>query len=531
MTTVWTGSALDNSWTNTGNWSAGLPSATNDAVFNGSAGVNLSADTQVAYINVNSGSVTITTTGGRANNSGTLTLFVNTGSSLTMSVVIATTGLTKNGAGSAILTSANTYSGITSVNDGTLTTSSGSLSQTTVISVISPGILNAVNAKSGVNVTVSGSATFSSEGGNLGSVSVNGSLTFSGTSTTWGITSLTGSGNITFLAGLTVDQSVNTLFSGTLTGPNGAFTKRGSGSLTLSSDNNLPGGVSVRGGELVAGSSGSFGSVAASVSFSGILNLASIASPARINVNDGTVANASAFTGSVGVSSIFQKSMIPNASEYVVFPGGMLYLGGTTCTASVLLCAGSYLRNGFCSASLISFTADTGFKFIDASITGSAPLYMYGAGEVTLAGQNSLSGMIYLRSGTVLRLRHDGALGTSTIVSETAGGPAAFNFIDLYTYGISNNITASGPSLNGYTKIIRGGAYTGTLTVNSGAVVQIPTGEVLNGNAVVNGTLSILGKHTGTITNSGTLELENPSNPPVNVYNGLAGSTYAVKAS
>jgi fibronectin-binding autotransporter adhesin len=127
-------------------------------------------------------------------------------------------GLNKIGAGSLVLTAANTYAGATTVSGGTL----------------KAGIANAIATTSAL--AVSSGATFDLGGFNQQ------------------VGALSGSGTVTTTSGaptLTVSQTTNSTFNGALSGTGLALNKAGSGTLTLAGTVGYTGGTTVSGGTLV----------------------------------------------------------------------------------------------------------------------------------------------------------------------------------------------------------------------------------------------------------------------------------------
>ncbi len=130
--------------------------------------------------------------------------------------------LTKNGAGTLMLSALNPYTGLTTINGGTL----------------AMGIANAFAASSAV--TISGGATLAMNG--FAQVANN----------------LSGAGSIvTDATTLTTNNTVNTTFSGAISGA-GSLAKTGAAVLTLSGVNTYAGGSTISAGEL-SGSAASFG--------------------------------------------------------------------------------------------------------------------------------------------------------------------------------------------------------------------------------------------------------------------------------
>ena len=132
-------------------------------------------------------------------------------------------GLIKAGAGTLLLSGANTYTGTTTNNLGTLALSGGS-------AIANTGAVTLANV-AGVILDVQVSETI-------------GSLSGGGTT----------GGNVTLGSNtLTLGDATNTTFSGIISGVGGALTKQGSGILTLSGANTYSGDTTINNGTLRLG--------------------------------------------------------------------------------------------------------------------------------------------------------------------------------------------------------------------------------------------------------------------------------------
>lgn len=171
---------------------------------------------------------------------------VQPGDSFDMDVVLAnetanqTTGwdgktLTKAGAGTLQLSKANTYTGATLIEGGTL--------QAGAENVIAPSS----------RVMLSPGTTFDLNGFNQQ------------------VTSLAGAGNVSLgTATLTANYSTNTVFDGVISG-SGGFTKTGAGRLILSADHTYTAPTTIDAGVLQLGTGGASGSVAGDIVNNGAL--------------------------------------------------------------------------------------------------------------------------------------------------------------------------------------------------------------------------------------------------------------------
>ena len=196
--------------------------------------LTMGSATNAAAITVNSGAVTNITIGkGTAATTGNLILANNltvdqnsTAGTLTIDAPITETGgsygLTKNGAGSLVLSSTNTYTGATTISGGELVLSgSGRLSSSSTLD------LSGSTARLNISGITAAGSTNASLAGVAGSV-VN-----------LGSKNLQVGGNNT-----------STTFAGVLTNT-GSLTKSGTGTLTLSGANTYSGATAVSAGSLI----------------------------------------------------------------------------------------------------------------------------------------------------------------------------------------------------------------------------------------------------------------------------------------
>ncbi|MEX1049361.1 MAG: autotransporter-associated beta strand repeat-containing protein [Akkermansiaceae bacterium] len=206
--------------------------------------------------------------------------------------------LTKNGAGILTLSGANTYSGGTLLNTGSLVAGHASAFGTGSITVASGSTLdfsslaisNVINNNGGTLINVgtiananlaAGTTTLSGTDNTVATVSGSATVVISGTGTGTSITSMTGGtvntaaditvesytgGNIDNTAALTI-QSGNS--AGVISGT-GSLTKTGAGTLTLSGTSSYTGSTTVSAGKLIVNGSTSASS-AIGVSNGGIL--------------------------------------------------------------------------------------------------------------------------------------------------------------------------------------------------------------------------------------------------------------------
>jgi autotransporter-associated beta strand protein len=431
---------------------------------------------------------TNTLTTGGANNTdltfGSVTLTGNAtfntsvaGNDLVMGVVSGAGGsLTKSGAANLTLNSAATYGGATTVSAGTLYTN-------------------------GTNYLPTGTA-----------LTVNGTLNTNNNAQT--VASLSGSGTVTMGTGaLTVGDGTSTNFSGVI-GGSGAFTKQGTGTLTLSgtSANTLSSAFNVNSGTVILNKT-------AGVSATG---------SGSLTIGDGAGGANSA------VVQLAQSNQIDGGSTAVTInTDGRLDLNGYTQTI------GSLAGSGTVNLGAGSLT--TGGSNTNTSYTGQiggtgGSLTKTGTGTLTLSGNNNFTGAASVSQG-IVQVNSTNALGTG---AATVANNAAIELQGTsVTLGNSSlNITGTGPAGNGAIRNISGNNYINSaITLGGASTINISTGNLyLAGGVATNGyTLTTTGTGTGNalatgaITGTGginkngigTLVLSNTGN----TYNGTTAIT------
>jgi len=386
-----------------------------------------------------------------------------------------TGALTQNGSGLTIITGAESSTGLTTVQQGTLQVgdgTTGSISGSSTV-VVNPGTTLAIDLANG--------GTFSSSGLNNGLINTIASGTNTLTGAFGGIGGLTQSGSgVTVIAGTESYTGATTVQTGTLQIGNGA-----NGSINSSSPVAVSGGATLA-IDLVNG--GVFGN---NVTDSG--RITAIAT--GTNTLSGNLSGAGTFTQA--------------GSGTTILSGSNSYSGGTTINAGALLANNS-----------------TG------SATGSGAVLVNSGG--LLGGNGSVAGLVTVASGGVidpgmspgsgvgtLRLNGGLTLNGGSLLDFQLGAPAAS---DLILIGGSNNFTTSMSGLNAGTQINlseSGGLVAGTLyeLIGYGGAIQ---GSGTSGLAIGN-----LGIITGTHSYTATLNYSIPGQVDVLVqalrtWTGLA---------
>jgi autotransporter-associated beta strand protein len=466
------------------------------------------------------------------------------------------TALTKSGPGLLSLTNpANTYSGTTYINAGTLNiAAAGSLGSGAF--ELNGGTLqytggSAVNLTPGYTLTTAGGG-FDSSG--AGSLTISGNMTVSGASSTQGgaqLLTLTGSNN----------GGIGTL-SGTINNGGGnsdytAVTKTGAGEWVLSGANTYTGFTTITSGTLVA----------ENVSALGNLNGTNVVNPALVVMNGGTLDIATdtsidpydvvmpvastivtdrltpgspGITQTLGYLAIGSNNLTVNAGSNVSGGTPMLAFGQVNLTGNpdiISNTANVTLANVQGTAAVgttytLTLTNNTGgLSYITGNISnggsgGLVGLTKSGTGVLILDGTNTFTGPTSVTAG-VLNVQNNEALGTglgmsTSSVSVSNGGvlqlqggitTAASVLLSLNGAGLTG-------ALNGALESVSGNnTYTGPIFL-AGTGISI-------GNDTAGTTLTLSNPGTMTTSNNGTLVLIGAGNITIdsNIGTGSGGVT------
>jgi len=219
-----------------------------------SSGVNVAGNASFDISGTSHGASIVALTGAGSVNLGQQTLTLSNASGSFAGVIGGAGGLTLQG-GTETLTGANTYTGGTTINSGTLQIGNGGTQGT---------LVGAVNNNGTLAFALSDDTTFSGAIAGSGTVvqNGNGNLTLSGINTYSGGTvinagTLTGDtnslqGNMVDHGSLVFDQVSDGIYAGVLSGA-GSFTKSGAGTLILNGQNSFSGSTSITAGTLEVG--------------------------------------------------------------------------------------------------------------------------------------------------------------------------------------------------------------------------------------------------------------------------------------
>ncbi|MCB9339382.1 MAG: autotransporter-associated beta strand repeat-containing protein [Lewinellaceae bacterium] len=445
----------------------------------GSSGANISA-------NIALGAASIFTVANDGTNATDLTV---------SGVISGSFALTKDGAGTIVLGGANSYTGATTVNAGTLKLGANGTATNTPLGTTAAGTTIAAGAMFDLNgftlgtaealtlngTGISNSGVLTNTGGNAtysGAITLASDCTIAATPS--GTLNLSGNISGNFILSLGNDGSGT--FSGVMSG-SGAVTKFGTGTWTFSGANSYSGATTITAGTLRYGANNALGS-------------------GTVTVNGGTLDIAS-FSDAVGAVTLISGA-----------------ISGTT----GILTGTSYdVRSGTVSAIL----------------AGAVPLTKNSTGNVTLSGVNTYTGVTTINAGvlSVSTIGNGGVAGNLGAATTTAtnlvlsggtlqytGATASTNRNYVLTAGTTstievaaNTLTISGASTNTTGALVKTGAgtlvfsgtnlYTGLTSINEGTLTLGAANVIASGPVALNGGTFRTGATTGNSETVGTLNV------------------------
>jgi fibronectin-binding autotransporter adhesin len=421
--------------------------------------------------------------------------FNHTGTTTFSAAVSGNGSLTKTGAGTTILSGANTYTGGTMVSGGVLQGDTTSLQG----NITNNAAVNFNQAANGVYTGAMGGTGSLTKTG-AGTLELTGTNNYAGgTTVTAGTlqgdtTSLQGA--ITNNAAVNFNQAANGVYTGAM-GGTGSLTKTGAGTLELTGTNNYAGGTTVTAGTL-QGDTTSLQSA--------------ITNNAAVNFNQATNG---VYTGAMGGTGSLTKT----GAGTLELTGTNNYAGGTTVTAGTLQGDTTSLQGNITNNAAVNFNQAANGVYTGA-MGGTGSLTKTGAGTLELTGTNSYTGGTTVNGGTLqgdtTSLQGDITNNAAVSFNQAAGG----------TYAGRISGTGSLAKLGAGTLLLTGAhSYSGGTTVTAGSLQGNSTslqGNISNNAAVIfdqtaNGTYAGAMSGTGSLakTGAGNLVLSGASS-----YNG-----------
>jgi autotransporter-associated beta strand protein len=420
-----------------------------------------------------------TFTGGSDLNLGTAAVTLTASSQITASSHNLTIGgiisgnfdLTKAGTGGTLtLSGANTYSGTTTLNAGTLQLGNSLALQSSLLT-IGTGTLS-LRSDSDTTFSTSGTIAIKSgtsptidvghvTGGNLNHTLTLGNFKFNGTSTL----NLTDTSADGYTAALGAGDLVNTRS-------------------TINSSAN---------------------SSFISLSASGTTRTNTIFFTGTGTVTVGTIND-----DPVATAGNFEAVNMNNANGNLILTGASTYTGPTAIVAGTLTIGGAgQLGSGSYSANIGNGGAfiynSSAAQILSGVISGIGTMTKSASGTLTLSGANTYTGNTTISGGT-LALGTSGSINSTPIISLAAGATFDVSAISAYTLSSSTALSAAGT------------ASAATINGASGGTVSLGSRPI---------TLTYDGSHPALTLSQGTLQL-NGNAFTVNKGTALASGTYAI---
>nr|HAF2590185.1 autotransporter outer membrane beta-barrel domain-containing protein [Salmonella enterica] len=388
------------------------------------------------------------------------TLELNT--SGTFDNVISGSGqVVKSGDKTLTLSGSNTYTGGTTINDGTLIASNvealgtGDVTDNATLELNTGGTFDNAISGSG-QVVKSGDETLTLSGANS---YTGGTLISSGTLVANDVNAL-GTGDVTDNAVLELNTGGD--FDNAISG-SGQVVKSGDETLTLSGTNSYTDGTTISSGTLIATSVDALGS-------------GDVTDNATLELNTG-----GDFDNAISGSGQVVKS----GDETLTLSGANSYTGGTTISGGTLVASNvEALGTGDVTDNAV-LELNTGGDF-DNAISGSGQVVKSGDETLTLSGTNSYTGGTTISGGTLVASNVE-ALGSGDVTDNAT--------LEMNTGGDFDN------AISGSGNVVKSGADTLTLSGNN----SYSGGTVINDGTLIAGRVKALG--SGDIDNYASLQL------------------------
>jgi autotransporter-associated beta strand protein len=453
------------------------------------------------------------------------------GNTVTLSGILSTTtgsntSLTKQSAGTLILTGANTYDGLTTtISAGTLQIGNGGTTgQLNGLQIVNNSVLaySRSDTISGAQISGTGSVVQLGSGililGNNNTYS--GGTIISGGTVQISSPFNLGSGTVTDNGTLAITTNGSFTIANAIAGTGAVtLTTTGAGSVTLGGNNSYSGGTIIGSGSaMLIGGNTAFGS--GTITNNGILALGSSTSVTLSN-------------------NILGGGVVNLATGTLILTGSNSYAGGTNISNGATLQIGNGGISGTLGSGAVTNNGTLAYNLSTATnlattLSGAGGLSQLGAGTLTLISAQPYGGTTSIAAGSTLALSGSGSIASSSVndagtfdisaitaASTTIKALTGAGTVNLGSKGLiisagsgtfSGNFAGSGAlELSGGTTIL-GSTITNNVTVDTGAVLQIGaggasgavTGNITdNGNVTFNRMDSVT--YTGIISGSGSL--------------------------
>jgi len=444
----------------------------------------------------------------------------------------------KNGSGTIVMSTANTWTGGTQILAGRIGLNNGLGLGTGDINVAQGAILGIGGVTLANNVTGAGQIikTANNTAELTGVNTLTGGIVIEDGAIQVAAGTALGSGPVDIQAGasLLVVNNADTTIGAQLQGA-GAFVKNGTGRAELTGDNSLAGVVAINGGTLAVGGTDNIGAAAGlQVAAGATLEIARSVGDASFSNNilgDGqlvktgtstvTIDGANSYTGGThimgGALRVSDLSRLGSGSIVVDFNAALdLSIAGDTTFSQAISGAGMLRKSGAGNLLLLANTLSGGLDIVGGNvtvntiaalgagpvataqgasltvdntamevssvlITGDGQLIKEGAGDLIIQNANTYTGGTAINEGRV-GLNNGQGLGTGNILVNAAG------ILGLGGVTVANNISGAGTVLKTSNNT---GTLTGANTYSGGTTVQGGTLRVTSGQALGTGAVSL----------------------------------------
>jgi filamentous hemagglutinin family protein len=418
---------------------------------------------------------------------------------------LATGGITINNGSTLDIGTYNDSVGLVTLADGYITGSSGTLTSTSAFALQSGSVSAILAGTSGVNKTTAGTVLLSGANTYSGTTTLTAGTLQVGNDAAFGTSTLSLSGGTVEGDGTarTLGNAISLIVSGSTIGGTSDLTFNGlltnTGDYTLNIDNAshtyLTGGINLSNNgtprtlTIAGAGEATLGVVANGAAASGSL---AYGGTATVTLNAQNT-----FTGDLTVSSGSVKSAVANAlAGNLTVNGGEYNMNGFDDTVGIFTLGGGALNGVGDTLTASSFNVDAGDIY--ANLAGAGSMVKSSAGTVTLYGSNTFTGTVQIDGGN-LALSGGNALADTANVSfddpaaelrllgnETIGSLSSNGLVIMN----ANTLTLAGADDADFSGVISG---TGNL-VKSGTAVQTFSGaNTYTGTTSVTGGVLALG--------------------------------------